>query len=120
MTNGIKPPLDLDDFRSRRALIVKERERARVEAEEEGIKEGEAEFRYRKLKAQAMNYFRGKMEMGVGEAEIHAEASEKVAQAKLERHTAHVLRRSAESLVEGLDGNRAMLKRESELSEGIE
>ena len=50
----IKPPLDLDDFRTRRGQIVKERERARREAEEEGIKEGEAEHRYRKLKAQAI------------------------------------------------------------------
>lgn len=111
------PPLDLAEYRTRAARIFHERIEAGKEAEEEGIKEGEAEFRYRKLKAQALNYYRHKEDMGVTEAEVMAEGSEKVAQAKLERHTAWVLRRAAEERLALMERNAANLRAEASMSE---
>lgn len=112
-----EPPLDLADFRRRAANIFHERVAAAQEAEEEGIKEGEADFRYRKLKAQALNYYRQQKEMGVTEAEIMAEGSEKVVQAKLDRHTAWVLRRAAEERLALMERNAANLRAEAAMSE---
>lgn len=112
-----EPPLELSDFRRRSASIFHERIAAAKEAEEEGIKEGEAEFRYRKLKAQALNFYRHKEDMGVTEAEVMAEGSDKVAQAKLERHTAWVLRRAAEERLALMERNAANLRAEAAMSE---
>jgi hypothetical protein len=117
--NGPLPSLDLSDFRRRSYEIHQARQEAARDAEEHGIEEGEADFRYRKLKAQAMAYFRTKEGMGAKEAEIHAEGSEKVGQAKLERHTAWVLRRAAEERLNMLERNAASLRTEASMSEGL-
>jgi hypothetical protein len=117
--NGPLPGLDLDDFRRRSYEIHQARQEAAREAVEHGIEEGEADFRYRKLKHQAMAYYRHKEDMGVTEAEIMAEGSEKVAQAKLERHTAWVLRRAADERVNMLERNAASLRTEASMSEGL-
>lgn len=119
--NGhIEPPLDLHTFRIRYARIMERRDQARVIAKEEGIKEGEADDRYNDELAKALAYYRIKEDMGVTEAEIMAKGSEKVRAAKLERHSAMVLRKHAEEELRELEANRSMLRAESTMSEGIE
>jgi methylase of polypeptide subunit release factors len=118
-TNGPLPALDLSDFRRRSYEIHQARQEAARDAEEHGIEEGEADFRYRRLKAQALAYYRTKEDMGVTEAEVMAEGSEKVTQAKLERHTAWVLRRAAEDRLQMLERNAASLRVEATMSEGL-
>ena len=119
--NGhIEPPLDLHTFRTRYARIMERRDQARVVAKEEGIKEGEADDRYNDELAKALAYYRIKEDMGVTEAEIMAKGSEKVREAKLERHSAMVLRKHAEEELRELEANRAMLRAEKDMSEGIE
>jgi hypothetical protein len=112
-------PLGIDDYRRRAHQLHEARILAMREAEEEGIKEGDADFRYRKLKAQALAYYRHKEDMGVTEAEVMAEGSEKVAQAKLERHTAWVLRRAAEEHLAAIERNAASLRTEASMSQGL-
>lgn len=112
-----EPPLDLADFRTRRARIVKGKEEARREYEECAIAEAEAEHSYRKRKAIRLAHYRNEGK-GVGEAETLAEGD--VADFRKERDTQHVLAKAAMMRWEELEANRAMLKRESEMSEGIE
>lgn len=112
----LTPPLDLATFRERNQRIIRARESAAKDAEEHGIEEAEADFRYHKLKAQALAYYRTKEDMGVTEAMTMAEGSEKVVQAKLERHTAWVLRRAAEERMAALERNAASLRTEANMS----
>ncbi len=113
----IKPPLDLDGFRIRAAQIVQARTEARVEYRECAIAGAEAEHEYRKRKAIRMAHHRNDGK-GVTEAEIMAEGD--VADHRRERDTQQYLAKAAILRWEELKDNRAMLRRESELSEGIE
>lgn len=124
-------PVDLPAFQMRshaigqaRAKALVQMREAQIEADEERIKEGEADSRYRKLRAQALSYYRIKEDMGVTEAQIMADGSEKVVEAKLEHHMAWSLRRAAEGHVESireeislLERNAASLRTEANLSE---
>ena len=110
-------PLDLHDFRVRAAQIVLARSGARREYQECAIAAAEAEHEYRKRKAIRMSVHRNEGK-GVTEAEIMAEGD--VADHRRERDTQQYLAKAAILRWEELKDNRAMLRRESELSEGIE
>jgi hypothetical protein len=113
----IEPPLDLHGFRVRAAQIVQARQEARREYQECAIAGAEAEHEYRKRKAIRMAVHRNDGK-GVTEAEIYAEGD--VAEFRRERDTQQYLAKAAMLRWEELKDNRAMLRRESELSEGIE
>lgn len=108
------PPLDLADFRTRNARIVKAREHARKEYEEQGIEEAEAEFEYRRRKSIRIAHHRAE-DKGVTEAEIRAEGD--VAEWKQKRDTAHVLARAAQMRWQELERNAASLRAEATMSE---
>lgn len=116
-TQTPEPPLDLHDFRIRAAAIVEARAEARREYQECAIAGAEAEHEYRKRKAIRLAAHRN-AGMGITEAEIHAEGD--VAEFRRERDTQQYLAKAALLRWEELKDNRAMLRRESELSEGIE
>jgi len=119
--NGhIEPPLDLHDFRIRRAQIVEARRQAREEAVEAGILADEAEHLYLKKRAIRMAYYHGKENTSWSAAEKLAEGDPEVAEQRLERDNQRLFSKAAWSKWEELKDNRAMLNREAQMSEGIE
>lgn len=114
-----RPPIDSADFHRRAHQIGTARGKARDEATQQGLIEAQADHRYRKAKAvRILNHRTEGASWAV--AEKLAEGDAPVADAKLERDTARVLRRSAEMRWAELERNAANLRKEADLSGGIE
>ncbi len=114
------PPLDLAEFRVRRAKIVEARKVAREKAVECGIAADEAEHLYLKKRAIRMAYYHNKESTSWSAAEKLAEGDPEVAEQRLERDNQKLFAKSYWSEWEELSDNRAMLNREAQMSEGIE
>jgi hypothetical protein len=117
--NGIAPPLDLDDFRRRSHAIWVARVEAREKFEAHGLAEADAEHHFRVEKAKRLAALRAGGKTSA-EALALADGDSVVAEHRRTRDKEATLKRAAAMHIEELERNAANLRKEADMSGGIE